>query len=130
MCKRIINLFKKESKEKTFVEKIKDIPLHKTYLLDLKAILLETGFDNINSLKGEFVNIDGKESDECCIDVFFEKDYLYMLTIYSDGILLLKNKHQLQKDVNDYSYEDVEYEDVFRINLKKSILPLIYENQL
>lgn len=107
------------------VEDIKKLSLNESYIINLTRLLEQKGFENINVIAGEFLNLSDNLSDECCIDIFFEKEHLYMFSLFCDGILLLKNENKLEKDKHGHSFEDIDYKDLLKMNIKKSIISIV-----
>lgn len=124
MIKKIFKIFNKKSEDELLLAKVKKLPLDKFFLTELERHLQKNNFENINICEGEYFTIDRGLSVECCIDIYFEKDFLYMLTVYEDGIILLKNKNKISK-INNYSIEDIEYEEIYKRRLDSSIIPLL-----
>jgi len=121
----IFNFFKKSKKaDETLICELNKIILDKNYLLNLNNILSKNKFNNIQITTGEYININNEMSNECCIDVYFEKEFLYMLTIFEDGIVLLKNNNRISKD-ND---EELDYQEIYRKYLEESILQDLRQN--
>lgn len=121
MIKKIFKIFNKKSEDELLLAKVKKLPLDKFFLTELERHLQKNNFENIDICDGEHITIERSLGLECCIDVYFEKDYLYMLTVYEDGIILLKNKNKIFK-IDNYLIEDVDYEEIYKRKLDKSII--------
>lgn len=118
MINKVFKFFGTKTEDESLLLKVKRLPLNQYFLTELEKYLQKTNFKNIDICDGEHITIERSLGLECCIDVYFEKDYLYMLTVYEDGIILLKNKHK----IDNYSIEDVEYEEIYKRKLDKSII--------
>ena len=122
MIKKVIGLLKKpKTQDERLISEIKNLPLNQDYIATLEKYLKKDGFENINVCDGEYENISKTIALECCLDIYFEKDYLYMLSVYEDGIILLKNKHRISK-IDNHSMEDIEYEEIYKRKLDESII--------
>ena len=107
-----------KSDDEVLIDNIKNIPLDEKYLASTKNILEQSKFEKINIIYGEYITLKNKKADDCCIDIYFKKNKEeYMLTIYEDGIQLLK-----QVNIAD---NDFDYETLYRKEISKSILPNI-----
>jgi len=123
VLKKIFKCFKRtRTQDELLISKIKSLPKNEKYLSKLEEFLKKSSFENVNIQDGEFNTMNKSMSLECCLDVFFEKEYLYLLTIYEDGVVLSKNKNKIEK-FNNYSMEEIEQEEIWKSKFTKSILP-------
>jgi len=120
MLKYIFNLLK--NTDRGLISKIKSLSHDEYFILNLKQYLKKEKFLNIGMCDGEGINIKDEISNNCCLDIYFEKEYLYMLTIFEDGIILLKNKNRVIKDSRGHSLEEIDYEEIFRLEEENQIL--------
>ena len=109
------------SREELLVLDLKNIPQDKKYIDNLKQMLDKKGYSNFQVAYGENINSKGDKSEDICIDIwFYDNKQMYMLTIYSDAIVLLKEViKQEETDKYDYDYDLI---DVAKIETKKGIL--------
>jgi len=120
MFKYIFNLLK--NSDKGLISMIKSLPYDEYFILNLKQYLKKEKFLNIGMCDGECINIKDEISNNCCLDIYFEKEYSYMLTIFEDGIVLLKNKNKVLKDSKGFSFEEIDYEEILKIKKHNEIL--------
>lgn len=121
MIKNLLNIFNK-SQDKGLISRIKSLPLNENFINDFKEYLKKESFENIDICDGENINIKRDSSENCCMDIFFEKEYLYMLTIFEDGLLLLKNKNKVVRDSRGYAEEEIEYVSILKLERNNQIL--------
>lgn len=104
-------------KEESLIKDIKDISKDSEFLSNLVEKLKDGRFSKVDIVGGEHIDSKGNNCNECCLDVYIYDDkQMYMLTIYSDAIFLLK---ELIVEV------DKDFKDLMEIPLEKSILPTL-----
>lgn len=122
MLNKIKSLFQKpQTEDELLISRIKTLPKNEFYISKLEEYLKKANFENINIQDGEYYTMNKSVALECCLDVFFEKDFLYSLSIYEDGVVLFKNKNKLEK-VDGYLIEDIDSEEIYKFKFEKSII--------
>lgn len=84
----------------------------------MKKYLKNKNFKDISIVSGEFTNLKNEYSDDCCMDIYFVSpgNDFYMLTLFEDGLTLLKDKNKNNIEL------DVDYIELFRKEESHQIL--------
>ncbi|WP_152633322.1 hypothetical protein [Aliarcobacter butzleri] len=105
-----------KSREDILSANIISIKHNSKFFDKLAEILNKDGYKDLVIVNGEHCNMDDEVSKEVCIDSYFYDDkQMYMLSIYENGIVLLKEVNTESDDLHDLV-------TVFSHRIKKSFL--------